>query len=568
MESQNDAIRLQDLALPKSKWPVVACASVAYFCFMFFAFCCWVHYFYAGNFSGPLMISEMFGVSEVSRQAGAQPIYDEITPGWDGQFYYTQSNDPFLVDSIKRPSLFDLVSYRYQRNGLPILAWGFGKITLHSFTTPFIYFATSIGIVSIAFGMLLDYLRNLNRPVWWALAWGFYGGVVRPMIHGLPDAVADSFLLASILAVCRKQVLSYSVYASLLCLCRESYAAPASIVWLFSTLNFYKWDASDTRIRTMFATAMPGIIVVAWAGFVAERTQTSFLSGSRSIPWGGLVDFPFFAYIRSVSEKLGTLKLDRNFFFSTSCAVVLFSVLWRLFQYAHRTPIVIALIVHVVLMTMTGWIVWEAGVGYFKNTSSVILIGVMLLAVHPSRILSCVLAASVGLSILYVIRDDFQKLAFLPPRESQVVTADNSKLPLTVVPLEKPLDTDFQIETAELREPTESYRGLFTFVHRSPRVLTIKITNQSKIRWPATLPGDGALSIAYRVSNRRRVFHEGRIPMYREVSPGDSIEARIAVPSPALFERKQTVRVSLIQDGYAWLDEALGKTPFEIENSK
>jgi len=467
---------------------------------------------------------------------------------------------------LEYPKLIDNPSYRYQRNGLPLMAWLASRIIGQQYTSPFVYFLVAFGITSFAFGLLVSFLKEHSVHPAWALIWGLYGGVIRPMIHGLPDSTADSFLLICILSVINHQIGCYMVAASLLCLCRESYAAPAFVVWLLTVLNRFDWGRERGYLIRITSTAIPGAVVLGWAFYVAYATKSSLLSGSRSIPWGGLVDWPFFAYVRCNVRTVLTGSLENNFLYSTSCALVLAVVLTIIIRGIKANEIAIAILVHVLLMTMTGWIVWEAGVGYFKNTASVVMIGVMLLPFSNSKWLRFALLLSFAFSLHYLYRNDFRKAVFLPPLENVRLADGNDpnapeqelsrfQSPDSIVSMEKPCEHRSTLEIVRASEGENTYRGLFFPFHRFPKKVMVKVTNDSVQVWPKSLPGDGAVTLAWQIRNPKgRIVQEGRIAMYKNVEPGDSIELPFRIPSGSWVASKQTVRVGLIQDGDAWFD--------------
>ena len=56
------------------EWRSGLIAAALYFVGVFLVFGAWVHYYYAGNYSGPLWISTFFGISQESIEAGARPV--------------------------------------------------------------------------------------------------------------------------------------------------------------------------------------------------------------------------------------------------------------------------------------------------------------------------------------------------------------------------------------------------------------------------------------------------------------------------------------------------------------
>lgn len=538
-----------------------AAVSVIYFTLAFGAFGAWVHYYYAGNYSGPLLISTMFGIPDAARDSGAAPVYEYPVAGWDGQFYYNQSNDPLMLFDYAATSgvhtkhlYFDNLSYRFQRNGLSMFAAAVARCCGFKNTPAFIYFGTQFAIVSFGVGVLFVFHRQLGGNGWLAFAWGFYGGIIRPLVHGLPDPTADTLLLFSIVFVLRKNLILYSLCCSLLCLCRESYAAPAAAVWLASILwTDYWWKEKTSRILAMLLTALPGVMVIAWASYVAIRSETGFLGGSREVPWGALVDWPCKAYFECLAADIRIGKWN-DILQSTSCFAVLMSVMYVLFRAVRNSPRMAVLIPHVILMTMTGDIVWEAGVGFFKNAGSVLLLAILLSTLKPYRWLRNVVIVCAVLSVHYAYRHDIHHQAFLPPLSEQVV--EQSKRPDKISPVE-PGDYKAEIELVELQvEGASSYRGIYGAFHRQPRQVVVSLTNLSEEVWPASLPGPMALSLGVRVLRGKSVLQEMRIPLYKPIEPSEKIDLTFTVPIGGSWIVAATeLECGLVQDSVRWLSD-------------
>lgn len=550
--------RPTDPALLRKSAVLGGSAAVAYFAVVFLVFGAWVHYYYAGSYSGPLWISTFFGISDKSVEAGASVVFKAPVAGWDGQFYYTQSNDPFLLDDYKNSTLIDSTSYRYQRNGLPLLAWTTAKLSGSKRTTPLIYFVTQIGIVSIGFGFLVAFLKMHQVNPAWACVWGFYGGVLRPMSHGLPDPTADALLLMCCMAVLSRRLWIYAMLGSLLCLCRESYAAPAAAIWLLTLFHKLQWNQRFAWWQRVIATALPGVVVLMWAFYVAHQTQTAVLSGSRSIPWGGLVDWPFKAYLQCVWADIKSSD-EHDAIYATSCAFCLLVVSISVAIKARRSPELVALLPHILLMTMTGWIVWEAGVGFFKNTSSVVMLGTLMLAFVPSKTLRIALVFTLLASLHYIYRADIRHQHFLPPLTVSK-SVEDEKMPKTMVPIDDTFRMACQVDyvSNETNEPT--YQGIFRWFHREPRNYTVRITNTSDVLWPASIPGSKVVAVGVQFKKGKMVLHEERLPLYKDMPPGESIEITFAVPYSPYGSKNRIARVSMIQDSRSWFfkdDESL-----------
>jgi len=169
-------------------------------------------------------------------------------------------------------------------------------------------------------------------------------------------------------------------------------------------------------------------------------------------------------------------------------------------------------------------------------------------------------------------------MIFLPPleevrhnEEGAGSAAENDPAihpkPSSIVALPKPCEHASKVELIKTTEAEDPYRGIFRPFHRFPKTVFVRVTNMSTQLWAASLPGDGAVSLAYQVLNgRRRVLQEDRLVLYKNVEPGESIDIEFRIPSGSWLAGKQTVRVALIQDGDAWFDRDDPSQRLEFEN--
>lgn len=529
---------------------VGAIAGGLYFLIAAFCFAMWVHYCFAGFYSGPLMISSKFGPSEAGRAAGAEPIYPDSNHGWDGQFYYTQSNDPLMLhEDYSKTSLFDQASYRYQRNGLPILARISSLLVGQKYTSPYVYLITQFAILSVGFGVLVAYLTYFGYRWWWALLWALYAGVLRPLLHGLPDPTADTMLLLSILAAVNQRLVLYSIFASILCLCRESYAAPAAVIWLMTITNWISWK-NHTFATRFLLTAVPGAVVLSWAFYVADQTQTGLLGGSRTVPWGGLIDWPFVAFLSCLKHDIST-RNNLETLAATATVACIVAVLVTVIKRLPVSRISLGIIPHLILMTMTGSIVWGDGTGFFKNASSVLLVGVLLVPLSKSQALRAILMVNFAIGLLYVYNADWRSQAFMPPLRFQLVGSTQS---IPVTPTEGNIDYGSKIELISIKplEGLPNYQGFFKWCHRDACLLEIKVLNQSQTTWPASAPGAHAISLGVQVIDHGHMSSEARIAIPQEVPPGGSVDLEFVACSSSITDASHFVRVSLVHDNHRW----------------
>src|SRR5262245_56447537 len=163
----------------------------------------WVHSRFEGKYHGPFLISTMFGVPAVEAAHDIRPVVAAPDQGWDGQFYYHAACDPLG----QNPDAFDHfatrgnASYRYQRIGVPALAWAASRLTGSAFTKPYIYHSVQTLLTAIGFGFLVYLLTAQGVSGWYAVTWLGAGGTLLTLAYGLPDAAGDGVFAACAFAV-------------------------------------------------------------------------------------------------------------------------------------------------------------------------------------------------------------------------------------------------------------------------------------------------------------------------------------------------------------------------------
>jgi hypothetical protein len=102
------------------------------------------------------------------------------------------------------------------------------------------------------------------------------------------------------------------------------------------------------------------------------------------------------------------------------------------------------------------------------------------------------------------------------------------------------------------------YTGPFAWFHREPRQYTVRVTNTSNSSWPASIPGSWAISVGRVFLKGKMVLQEDRVPLYKDVAAGESIEITFSAPYSSSSNKKRLLRVSMVQDSREWfykLDE-------------
>lgn len=525
--------------------------GVAAFLVLEVLFVAWVHYCFEGRFYGPLLPSPVFGVPQSAASLGVQPVVHRDSTGWDGQFYYYQSNDLLArddtIDHLDNPA------YRYQRIGAPLLARAASTLLGYSLTPPFLYHLVQIAFTALGFGVLVYWLVQHQWSPWYAFAWLASGGVVTALYNGLPDAVGDAFFIFAFCALWYRRIGWYVLTASLLVLIREGYVVFPFIVFLATLFGRFNWLDVENYWKRLALAAIPGIVLVLWTGYL-----TLHFHGMPNLPErtpGGLVDWPFAGFARTIIDDWNhgdRTQIKLKIISVVTLAVVLVVLLRRL-----RCSLPLACTLPYVLLTTTlGTIVWWHYSGHMKANGTILIIGLFLLPIDQSVLLRFVLIANAlfGLELHNQVKIRHAPL-FSPCLASLDMTPNKDyRGP------ENPCFEDFRSEVAWVNPESTlglSYHGAWYRWHREMREIRVAVTNRSTLPWlPAPAAGERSVnlgSIVFAADGVTRVA-EYRTTLGGPLQPGESREITAAIPVPK--PGRYVLQLSMIQEHVRWFYEA------------
>ena len=516
--------------------------------------CVWVHRSFEGDFSGPLLISAHFQVPERAQEAGIRPTVPKTMGGrgWDGQFYYHMSNDPFLRRDTA--AAMDNAPYRYQRIGVPVVARALAKLGGQKVTPPWLFHFSQILLTSLGFGALVWCLaRNGQNPAW-AFLWLGTAGVLQSLSHGLNDAPCDALFAISLVALLSRNLGIYAASAVLLVLCREGYAAYCAAVFAGTALGLIRWSDSQHTWRRYFThltcVGLPGVAVLGWAWYVAQRCGTPILAGSSMPGWEGLTDYPFASMYRNFLMNWHDGLLHEVRMKSVSIAVLV-TTLFAIPALARRLPVIVVTLPYVFLITATGDIVWQDQTSYTKAMGSLVVINILLLTVTRGRLIKLLLLAN----LLFGVQMMFELKVWHEPFFSSRAAALAVEPP-PPGPTNPPLtDHSSRVVLREEDDGSNRYEGVWSPFHREAVIVRATVSNLSEQPWLRNPIGGAPLgvSLGWRLLDEvGRPVKEGRAQLPAEVEPGGTLEFSFAVPPVA--RGTYTLRCAVVQDAVHWLD--------------
>ncbi len=346
---------------------------------------------YCGNFYWILWPSNHFNppIEVTSAYHGPLMIMEDKVGGvgWDGQFYYLMSRDPFMLKPNFNQGI-DHVSYRYQRVGLAIFTKTVSLFFGQENPSPFLYWFINNCIFLVGLVLLSQLFRMSQISQMYLWFWGFGVGTQSVVFHGLPDAFADTFFISSLFLMARNQWSLSALLGVVTVLTRETYAVVYGVLfgfWFmerFLSYNYSRYfkfgfDFPFDHLkfkRQAWLYFLPCIATVGWRGYIVSQTGVQPSSGL----WGLLIDFPF----KAAFFNLGSIYLVEvimTLFFIFIVGYSLFA-LWQ----SRFNILSIALIPSVLLIASMGPGVFGLFRDYLKGLSPLLVIlPFLLLKVKP-----------------------------------------------------------------------------------------------------------------------------------------------------------------------------------------
>ncbi len=520
----------------------------------------WVHSAFQGHWWGPFLPGWQFGVPErLEKEYG---IFPTSHSGWDGQFYFYQSND--LLASGDTSQHIDNPPYRYQRIGMPLLARCLATVLGYDLVPAAVYHLTQIALVAIGYGFLVHWLRKNGHSSLLALGWLLCDGVTNALAFGMPDPVGDAVFILTAMCVLKNRPMAYAVIATILPLVREGYAVICGLVAIATLAGCLNWGTDKSHgywgwikrnWRLVVLTGVPCMVVVGWQVWVSQRFG---ISASKA--GGVMIDYPLVGWWKGVQLSLARrqqLEVGLHAFALLLFATAVLTV-WKA---RKSSPFAYLCLPYLGLLACMSVVAWEDYSGYMKAMGTVII---MMLIFLPAR-LPLMHIGLIGFLVIegayvgYHRKKAAMYLPFTPAAESRVDEAAATSPGQSAGPL-----SEFRAEVVVVDEEliekgnADRYRGIWSRFHRSlGPTIRVKVTNTSSVAWEnSPRLGMYAVNLSYQWLNprtRRPVLEVGRTPLQSPVRPGESQELALplAYPGAGVY----LLKISMIQEGVAWFSD-------------
>ena len=223
-----------------------------------------------------------FGENSPAHSAYARGLVGDVVLrpafGHDGQDFFIQANDPWLLNPESHAILLDNAIYRSQRMAYPMIASGFGLFPPRAvvWTLPLVN-VLALGAGTVITSRLSSFLGG---SPWLGLAFCLNLGLLSEVDISGSGAVALAFAVAGVLAAEKGRPWAAALLLAGAALSRETMLAWAVVVgWFLWRKGIDKWWAS---------AALPMAAVGLWGFFIRYR-----LSGLPSLDIPFLAPFPF-----------------------------------------------------------------------------------------------------------------------------------------------------------------------------------------------------------------------------------------------------------------------------------
>lgn len=247
---------------------------------------------YAGDTNYAIMSSTYFGMPEYLQNDVHLPytyLWTENNQqvGWDGQFYYYISND--LLGIKDTANHIDYDAYRYQRVGLPLLAWIISKLLFRKYVSVSVFLIVNYMILLLGIVVATRYFQKQKYSILWVTPWVLSTGVVLTGFNGLPDGAADALFIIALIMLLENKKVMYSFAMTFACLCRESYVLLAFLIFVLcicgkiENIKLINIKEKAVYHKNFFVMALPGIVFIVWYMYVTIHFHAAPFQQAKEI---------------------------------------------------------------------------------------------------------------------------------------------------------------------------------------------------------------------------------------------------------------------------------------------
>lgn len=314
--------------------------------------------------------------------------------GFDGQFYYRLSLNPFTSRATDYGITLDVPALRHQRIFYPFLTWIFslGKPRLMPIVMVLINFL-SLGALGWIGG---HYAQTLKQHALWGIFLPLYPGFLFTLSRDLVEILEITLILGSLLLVRRSKPIAATVLLSLAVLTRETallVAVAALLVYLFKW-----WKGTNAGALRWYYFAVPMIVFMVfqivlfynWGVFPINASGDSNLG----IPFVAPAAFLMGAVLRTPFQRHYVIEAIFLIGFTLG-------ILYHLRATVASAPEIVACLLFAALAVCLGRVVWTEDWTFFRAIAQFCSLGTIIIIGSKTRIRAFVFGFS-GLFWLYL----------------------------------------------------------------------------------------------------------------------------------------------------------------------
>lgn len=299
--------------------------------------------------------------------------------GYDGQFYYRLTLDPFSGKLKEFGITLDKPGRRQQRILYPLLAWivsGGGNAGAVLWALIMI---NAVGLVLIAWvGTAL--VRRMGRSPWWGLAFAVVPGALVSLTHDTAE------VLAILLSLCFLTLFRRGRYPlAVVALTVAVFARETTLVFALGLLVAAYLRRRSIEWRALFACALvPLAAYIAWQIFLGIRWEAApvFSAGGHD-----LGPVPFYGLIRAAVKWVGrgARVVTWNVIFSVGSLAFLVVALRALRRSAALLHERAAFVLALILVPFLRSDVWFNFTSFLRAMSEAMVLGLIALLDAKNR---------------------------------------------------------------------------------------------------------------------------------------------------------------------------------------
>jgi hypothetical protein len=514
-----------------------------------------------GEFNHIIFPAEKFGVPADLKIHGLNELFKgDYETGWDGQFYYYISNDLFAVKDTK--SHIDSPSYRYQRIGLSFAAKCISMLLGQTWVSPFTYYSTHLFFILLATGLSAKFFSSHRKSPFLILLWSFGFGTQLTLLHGLPDAFADSMVIISLILLFYKKYILYLFSITLAIFSREIYfLIPATITFcvFLQTLMSVKRQKTKylfAQVRNIVFLLTPCILFITYQLYLKHKFG-AFASSQAT----GVLELPFksaFEYLKYSLFNQHPILGSGKFSYLEAIAICLFLILtlfnlYLSIQYIRNNwhnflnlkPIdfsLFSLVPLSIVYLCFGPTVMMLHTGYFKAANIFLFTIPFIYTITQKKI------HNIGLIFLISTTIFFEQHMWYKIQSGPIVQTNLVSALKNPPPCLKTYKSEINIISQKILSPN----NLFDLIFKSRKIiLKIKLKNLTNEQFVPNL-GQGGMTIGYHLISDKTMNGIATF-LPKVLLPKQQTVLTINVPYP-YYPKIKAISLSPVQLGCTWFD--------------